>query len=300
VSPPGDDQYAPPLDDQEGRADMTDFSTRLRRATMVEHREAETRSFISRLMAGDVPMAGFAALTAQYLAVYRELESAAAQHRAAYKAPQAAARPLTAAAQPQAVPTATTAQSEAVAIGAQPATVADGRPAGTGADGSAGPLDPELVSAFADPALARAAALEADLAHLYGPDWESTITVLDSTRAYTDRLRELAATSPTHFIAHHYVRYLGDLSGGQMIGRTLSKHYGLGEAGTSFYRFDRIPDPRAYKIAYRERLDALNLTEDQATTLIDEAQLAFRFNAAVFVELGALYPENPEDLAPAA
>jgi heme oxygenase len=354
VSPPGDDQYAPPLDDQEGRADMTDFSTRLRRATMVEHREAETRSFISRLMAGDVPMAGFAALTAQYLAVYRELESAAAQHRAAYQAPQAAARPLTTAAQPQAVPTTTAAvqseavatataavqsvavtaaaqpqptatvtaavQSVAVAVGAQseavsavrqpealagavvrqPVTVADGRPAGTGADGSAGPLDPELVSAFADPALTRAAALEADLAHLYGPDWESTITVLDSTRAYTDRLRDLAATSPTHFIAHHYVRYLGDLSGGQMIGRTLSKHYGLGEAGTSFYRFDRIPDPRAYKIAYRERLDALNLTEDQATTLIDEAQLAFRFNAAVFVELGALYPENPEDLAPAA
>jgi heme oxygenase len=364
VSPPGDDQYAPPLDDQEGRADMTDFSTRLRRATMVEHREAETRSFISRLMAGDVPMAGFAALTAQYLAVYRELESAAAQHRAAYQAPQAAARPLTTAAQPQAVPTTTTVQpqavttvtaavqpqavttvtaavqseavataavqseavataavqSGAVAVGAQsgavsavrqpealagavvrqPVTVADGRPAGTGADGSAGPLDPELVSAFADPALTRAAALEADLAHLYGPDWESTITVLDSTRAYTDRLRDLAATSPTHFIAHHYVRYLGDLSGGQMIGRTLSKHYGLGEAGTSFYRFDRIPDPRAYKIAYRERLDALNLTEDQATTLIDEAQLAFRFNAAVFVELGALYPENPEDLAPAA
>jgi heme oxygenase len=284
VSPAGDDQYAPPLDDQEGRADMTDFSTRLRRATMVEHREAETRSFISRLMAGDVPMAGFAALTAQYLAVYRELESAAAQHLASDGPPEAPART----------------RVEARSAGGDAAARADGRPAGTGADGSAGTLDPELVSAFADPALTRAAALEADLAHLYGPEWESTITVLDSTRAYTDRLRELAATSPTHFIAHHYVRYLGDLSGGQMIGRTLSKHYGLGEAGTSFYRFDRIPDPRAYKIAYRERLDALDLTEDQATTLIDEAQLAFRYNAAVFVELGALYPENPEDLAPAA
>jgi heme oxygenase len=253
VSPAGDDLYAPPLDDQEGRADMTDFSTRLRRATMVEHREAETRSFISRLMSGDVPMAGFVALTAQYLAVYRELEAAATEMR--------------------------TEPGSAVA--------------GAG-------IEPALVSAFADPALTRAPALEADLAHLYGPDGESTITVLESTRAYADRLRELAATSPTHFIAHHYVRYLGDLSGGQMIGRTLSQHYGLGEAGTSFYRFEQITDPRAYKIAYRERLDALKLTEDQATTLIDEAQLAFRYNAAVFVELGALYPENPEDLASAA
>jgi heme oxygenase len=221
---------------------MTDFSTRIRRATMVEHREAETRGFISRLMAGAVPMAGFAALTAQYLAVYRELEAAADRMRA-----------------------------------------------------EAGP-----AAGFADPALVRVPSLEADLAHLYGADWQSTVTVLDSTRAYADRLRDLAATSPTHFIAHHYVRYLGDLSGGQMIGRTLSNLYGLDEAGTSFYRFDRITDARAYKIAYRERLDALDLSDDEATTMIDEAQLAFRFNAAVFVELGALYPENPEDLAPAA
>ncbi|MEU4626139.1 biliverdin-producing heme oxygenase [Actinoplanes sp. NPDC023801] len=221
---------------------MSDFSTRLRRATMAEHREAETRGFISRLMAGEVPMAGLVALTAQYLAVYRELEAAADRMRT-----------------------------------------------------EAGP-----VSGFADPALTRAPALEADLAHLHGADRESTITVLDSTRAYTDRLRNLAATSPTHFIAHHYVRYLGDLSGGQMIGRTLSKHYGLGEAGTSFYRFERIPDPRAYKIAYRERLDALPLTEDDAVTLIGEAQAAFRHNAAVFAELGNLYPDKPEDLARAA
>jgi heme oxygenase len=225
---------------------MTDFSTRLRRATMVEHREAETRSFISRLMAGAVPMAGFAALTAQYLAVYRELEAAADRMRS-----------------------------------------------------ETGPLRAEAAG-FADPALTRVPSLEADLAHLYGPDWESTVTVLDSTRAYADRLRVLAAGSPTHFIAHHYVRYLGDLSGGQMIGRTLSNLYGLDESGTSFYRFDKITDARAYKIAYRQRLNALNLPEDEATTLIDEAQLAFRYNAAVFVELGALYPENPEDLAPAA
>lgn len=230
---------------------MTDFSTRLRRATMVEHREAETRSFISRLMSGDVPMAGFAALTAQYLAVYRELEAAAARMRA------------------------------------------------EAAESSSG-LAPSLVAEFADPALIRVPSLEADLAHLYGPDWESQITVLDSTRAYADRLRDLAATSPAHFVAHHYVRYLGDLSGGQMIGRTLATVYGLGDAGTSFYRFEQIPDARAYKVAYRKRLDALNLSDDLAATLVDEAQLAFRYNAAVFVELGTLYPENPEDLAPAA
>ncbi|GAA0439835.1 heme oxygenase [Actinoplanes capillaceus] len=250
---------------------MTDFSTRIRRATMVEHREAETRSFISRLMAGAVPMAGYAALTAQYLTIYRELESAAAHMRTA-----------------------------APSSPADHATASSGSVSGhAGAGSSSGPVA-ELVAGFADPALTRVPSLEADLAHLYGPDWESTITVLDSTRRYAERLRAQAATSPTHFIAHHYVRYLGDLSGGQMIGRTLANLYGLGEAGTSFYRFEQIPDPRAYKIAYRARLDALDLTEEQAETMVAEAQLAFRCNADIFVELGAHYPENPEDLAPAA
>ncbi|GGN34783.1 heme oxygenase [Actinoplanes campanulatus] len=252
---------------------MTDFSTRIRRATMVEHREAETRSFISRLMAGSVPMAGYAALTAQYLTIYRELESAAAHMRTA--APSSPTNRATA--------------------GSSSGPASDRVGAGS-VSGSAA----ELVAGFADPALTRVPSLEADLAHLYGPDWESVITVLDSTRRYAERLRAQAATSPTHFIAHHYVRYLGDLSGGQMIGRTLANLYGLGEAGTSFYRFEQIPDPRAYKIAYRARLDALDLTEDQAEIMLAEARLAFRCNADIFVELGAHYPENPEDLAPAA
>ncbi|MBO3739545.1 biliverdin-producing heme oxygenase [Actinoplanes flavus] len=274
---------------------MTDFSTRLRRATMVEHREAETRSFISRLLAGSVPMTGYAALTAQYLIIYRELEAAAAHMRS-----------LTGSSSGPAADRADAVSDHAGAASDRSGTVSDRAGAavdrsGAAADRAGAGSVAELVAGFADPALTRVPSLEADLAHLYGPDWESAITVLDSTRRYAERLREHAATSPTHFIAHHYVRYLGDLSGGQMIGRTLANLYGLGEAGTSFYRFERIPDPRAYKLAYRARLDALDLTEDQAGVMVAEAQLAFRCNADIFVELGAHYPESPEDdLAPAA
>jgi heme oxygenase len=212
---------------------MTGFATRIRRATMVEHREAENRTFISRLMAGTVPIEGFAELTAQYLAVYRELESAADLMRM---------------------------------------------------NAVAGP--------FADPALFRVAALESDLAHLYGPDWETRVTTLAATERYTLRLREHCRTSPGHFIAHHYVRYLGDLSGGQLIGRSLAATYGLDQAGTSFYRFEQIPDPRAYKTAYRERLDALDLPEEELAAMVAEAQLAFGFNGAVFQELGTAYPDD--------
>ncbi|MEU4419049.1 biliverdin-producing heme oxygenase [Actinoplanes sp. NPDC024001] len=217
---------------------MSGFAARIRRATMVEHREAENRTFISRLLAGTVPLEGFAQLTAQYLAVYRELEAAAAEMR----------------------------------------------------------TNP-VAGGFADPALFRVPALEADLAHLYGPGWESTITTLASTERYIERLREYCRTSPGHFVAHHYVRYLGDLSGGQLIGRSLAGTYGLDRAGTAFYRFEKIPDTRAYKTAYRERLDALDLPEEELVEVVAEAQLAFTFNGAIFQELGAAYPD---DLAPAA
>jgi heme oxygenase len=93
------------------------------------------------------------------------------------------------------------------------------------------------------------------------------------------------------------VRYLGDLSGGQMVGRTVAQTYRLGRDGVTFYSFDRIDDPRAYKVAYRSRLDALPFPEETLAALVAESQLAFRLNAAVFSELGAAYPD---DYAPAA
>jgi heme oxygenase len=212
---------------------MTTFAARLRRATMAQHREAETRSFVSRLLDGDVPRAGFAALTGQYLTIYRELEAAAERMRA---------------------------------------------------DPTAGP--------FADPALTRAPALEDDLAHLHGPDWERSVVTLDATERYARRLREHCHTSPAHFIAHHYVRYLGDLSGGLSVGRSVAETYRLSRAGVTFYTFDQITDPRAYKIAYRERLNALPFGEEGLATVVAEAQLAFSLNAAVLQELGAAYPDD--------
>ncbi|XVU21414.1 heme oxygenase (biliverdin-producing) [Actinoplanes sp. CA-054009] len=212
---------------------MSDFAARLRRATMVEHREAENRSFISRLMAGSVSREGFAALTAQYLYIYRELEAAAVAMRAN-----------------------------------------------------------DHGRAFADPALFRVKTLEADLAHLYGPGWAERIRPAEATTRYVARLRSYAHESAPHFIAHHYVRYLGDLSGGQLVGKSVAQTYALGRAGTQFYSFDGIEDARTYKIAYRARLDALPFTDDEAATTIDEAQLAFRLNAAVFSELGTAYPED--------
>lgn len=61
---------------------------------------------------------------------------------------------------------------------------------------------------------------------------------------YVARIRELAdSADPTPLLAHSYVRYLGDLSGGQTIRRTLGKAYNLDETvglGLAFYAFKEL------------------------------------------------------------
>ena len=60
---------------------------------------------------------------------------------------------------------------------------------------------------------------------------------------YTTRLQNLADSDPARLLPHAYVRYLGDLSGGQFIKRRLVKAYELadeGGAGVSFYDFKQL------------------------------------------------------------
>lgn len=147
--------------------------------------------------------------------------------------------------------------------------------------------DDPAIAAFLDPALNRVPAIEADLAYLVGADWADRITPLRSTADYVDHLRRVCFTSPVALLAHHYVRYLGDLSGGQLIGRVLKRIYELpDERGTAFYRFAEIDSPKAFKDRYRALLDALPWADDARAHLIDEVNAAFRLNAAIFDELG--------------
>lgn len=143
------------------------------------------------------------------------------------------------------------------------------------------------VAPFLAPELARLPALEADLAFLAGPGWRDRVPVLAATEAYCDHLHRVTGTWPGGLLAHHYVRYLGDLSGGQVIGRVLARVYRFeDERGTAFYRFPAIPSPKAHKVRYRQLLDALPWAEPDRQRLIDEVGVAYRLNAAVFGALG--------------
>ncbi len=136
--------------------------------------------------------------------------------------------------------------------------------------------------------LTRTPSIEADLAHLIGDDWRSRIEVLPATRVYAARLSEAGASLP-RYAAHAYTRYLGDLSGGQVIKRMVQRHYGLGDQGVAFYTFTDIPKTKPFKDEYRERLDGLDLSAAELDEAVAEAQVAFELNTALFGELGRLY-----------
>ena len=89
------------------------------------------------------------------------------------------------------------------------------------------------------------------------------------------------------FVAHHYTRYLGDLSGGQAIGRLMKRHFGFETNGILFYLFDQIADPKAFKETYREQLDAAGWDDAERERVIDEVLNAYRLNTEVFEDLTA-------------
>ncbi|MEV2269401.1 biliverdin-producing heme oxygenase [Nonomuraea africana] len=153
-------------------------------------------------------------------------------------------------------------------------------------DGAAERLaDHPVAGRFVFPSLYRQQALERDLATIYGPSWESRIAPSKATRTLVARIEQVSDW-PGGYIAHHYTRYMGDLSGGQFIRMELQKIYGYGKGGgVDFYVFDEIGSLPRFKNEYRARLDALDLDEAEQQRIIREVRLAYQLNTEVLAEL---------------
>lgn len=147
--------------------------------------------------------------------------------------------------------------------------------------------DPAYAALHPD-ALVRLPALEADLEFLLGPNWRDEITAVPATEAYAARIREVAAEGwKPGIVAHHYTRYLGDLSGGQAIARLVARQHGFDEAGVSFYAFPELGPIPHFKAQYRAHLDAIgaSLSADELARVVDEVRAAYAFNTQTFFDL---------------
>lgn len=150
----------------------------------------------------------------------------------------------------------------------------------------ADPALPASLHALWQPGLARVPALRADLSALALGCAEAApeVVPVSEAGAYAAHLRSLARRTPLLLAAHAYVRYLGDLNGGQVLARVVRAAYGDG-APVAFYAFDDGP---ALAASLREALDAAAPAAEAQALLLREAQAAFGRHVRLFEALSRL------------
>ncbi|XP_035603778.1 heme oxygenase 1a [Oncorhynchus keta] len=134
--------------------------------------------------------------------------------------------------------------------------------------------------------LARLETLERDLEHFFGQEWQKRVIIPAATHRYTQRLRKIGEGNPKLLVAHAYTRYLGDLSGGQILGKITQKSIGLSSGeGLSFFSFPGVSSPNRFKQLYRSRMNSIELTKEERDGVLEEAIMAFELNIQVFNDL---------------
>lgn len=137
------------------------------------------------------------------------------------------------------------------------------------------------ASAIPWAALARSSALAHDLARL--ASFPATPVPAPAVE-WLERLRILAEEAPHRFLAHGYVRYGGDLSGGQQLAAQangiLARH---GLQALEFWVFDQPAS--ILKAALHEGFEQLQLSDAQEEELLEESEFAFHATQRLLAEL---------------
>ena len=143
-----------------------------------------------------------------------------------------------------------------------------------------------IISPIGFKELFRKEKLEQDLSFYFGSKWSELVKPSKPAVEYEARIREIAKDNPELLIGHHYSRYIGDLSGGQLLKTITKKAMNLsGDEGLSFYIFEEIRDEKEFKIKYRNTLDNLPIDQQIADSIIEEANRSFKYNMDIFQEL---------------
>jgi len=143
-----------------------------------------------------------------------------------------------------------------------------------------------IISPIGFKELFRKKKLEQDLSFYFGSNWSELVKPSKPAVEYEARIREIAKDNPELLIGHHYSRYIGDLSGGQLLKTITKKAMNLsGDDGLHFYIFEEISDEKEFKIKYRNTLDNLPIDQKIADSIIEEANRSFKYNMDIFNEL---------------
>ena len=139
------------------------------------------------------------------------------------------------------------------------------------------------VGQIVQPQLYRMQALAADLRVL--SDGFVELPLLTEAVDYADAVLRASSGSGLRLIAHAYARYLGDLSGGQIMKRLLTTSLDLPASALSFYDFPAVPDIAACKADFRGAIERAGDDIDDFDAVVEEAAHAFELNIKLSIAL---------------
>ena len=148
--------------------------------------------------------------------------------------------------------------------------------------------DRAAIAPFAQPALYRAEAIQADLDAIAPPGWRATLPLVPTAERYAARIAWAGDACADLLLAHAYTRYLGDLSGGQIMRARLQRLFGADFRATAFADFPAIADVAAFKDGFRTALDEAGQAIRHPDRVVEEAAIAFEMNIQLSGEVAAL------------
>ena len=152
--------------------------------------------------------------------------------------------------------------------------------------------DPVVGRMYA-PELLRVGRLESDLDVFTGGSWRDAGGPSEVTQAYVERIREVAATWPPGWVAHQWLRYMGNLGGQEILRRLVRQAYDVGEEAMAFHRYPDVDDPKAFLGGYHARMDSMPLDDETKARVAAEGGRAFQLNIDLTEELAHDFDIKP-------
>jgi heme oxygenase len=153
--------------------------------------------------------------------------------------------------------------------------------------------DDPVVGRMYAPELLRGERLESDLDFFSGATWREQTESSPVTTRYMERIRQVATTWPVGWVAHQWLRYMGNLGGQEILRRLVRQAYDVGEEGMAFHRYPDVADPKAFLGEYHARMDSMPLDEETKARVAEEGGRAFQLNIDLTEELAHDFDIKP-------
>ncbi len=147
----------------------------------------------------------------------------------------------------------------------------------------------KVVMPFLSKNVQRSGPLSQDLYYLSGPkDWHN-LPLLQTSVSYREHIDHIRMHAPVLLLGHIYVRYLGDMNGGQVLHKLLSNTLRLPDESLNFHQYPAILQIQSFRQVYRNLFNTADLSALQRREVIETSIQAFEFNIALSEEIKAFF-----------